>query len=96
MRAAWAYPVNNEWGAIIYCDALNVDDYAVWTCYSDGSPVVRITGGTITGWHTEGIRGVRALAVDPPHIALFGGYDTDADQLILGTLRSGILSRLTG
>lgn len=86
MGAVWGYPVGTAWGDIVSCDALNVGDYDVWMCYSHGSPIVRIAGGTITGWHTEGIQGVHAIAVDEPRIALFGGYGTHADQLILGTL----------
>lgn len=89
MRPAWAYPADTAWGPVVSCDALNVDDYAVWVCYSHGSPSIRIAQGEVTGWHTNNLRGVRALAVNEPAIGLFGGHDTDANRLVLGSLCDG-------
>ena len=86
LRPIWHHPRHSPWGAIYNCYALNAADDGIWVCYYPGFPLVRITDRGIAGWHNEHVKGARALAVSYPHVALFGGYDTDADLLSLGTL----------
>ncbi|WP_143202543.1 hypothetical protein [Amycolatopsis sp. CB00013] len=83
----WRYPshVDNTWGAISDCDALNVDGDTVWTCYYNKFPIVRIQNDTLTGWHNN-VYGARALAVGGSGIALFGGFGPEHDRLVVGVL----------
>jgi len=50
LRRDWQYPshVDQPWGAISDCYALNVTDTDVWACYYTGWPVVRIRDGAVT------------------------------------------------
>jgi hypothetical protein len=59
-----------------------------------GYPVVRIRGGTVTGWHND-TKDVFALATAGSPVALFGGYGPDHDRLALTELGSG-RARLVG
>ncbi|WP_328425311.1 hypothetical protein OG470_16690 [Micromonospora sp. NBC_00389] len=81
----WRYPshVDEPWGAISDCYALNVDGDTAWACYYTGFPVVRIQAGTVTGWHNSIARGVRALAVADQTIAMYGGYGPNHDVLVI-------------
>jgi hypothetical protein len=83
----WHYPshVATTWGPIDDCYALNVDADAVWTCYYTGFPIVRIQNDTVTGWHND-IAGAKALAVGGSRVALYGGYGSDHDRLVVGVL----------
>ncbi|WP_216211078.1 hypothetical protein [Amycolatopsis aidingensis] len=92
----WRYPshVDNTWGAISDCYALNVADDTAWTCYYTDFPIVRIHNDTMTGWHND-IPGAKALVVGGFRIALYGGYGPDHDKLVVGIL-SGDRLHVTG
>ena len=81
---------NGGLGWISDCYALNVVGETAWTCYYEGFPVVRVENGVQTGWRNE-VSGVRAIAVDGERVALFGGYDSDHDRLVLAELGDGRL-----
>ncbi|MFD0857346.1 hypothetical protein ACFQ07_34400 [Actinomadura adrarensis] len=87
LKAEWQFPshVNNPWGAISDCYALNVDADTVWTCYYTDFPIVRVHDGTLTGWRTDGAA-AKALITDGSRIALYGGYGADRDRLVAGQL----------
>lgn len=84
----WRFPshVDQPWGAISDCYALNVVGDTVWACYYTDFPVVRVEAGTVTGWHNTIAHGIRALAVRDATVALFGGYGPDHDRLVVATL----------
>jgi hypothetical protein len=84
----WHLPRYDEigpWDAISDCYALNVDETSAWACYDGDFPVVRISDGTVTGWHND-IKGIRALAVTGSRAALAGGYGPDHDRLAVTDL----------
>ncbi|RZU76003.1 hypothetical protein EV384_4598 [Micromonospora kangleipakensis] len=87
LQPAWRFPshVDNTFGAISDCYALNVTDDAVWTCYYTDFPIVRVQGGEVTGWRNP-IDGARALAVSHTRIGLLGGYGPDQDRFVVGEL----------
>lgn len=89
LKADWRFPsnVNNPWGAISDCYALNVDadTDTAWTCYYTGFPIVGIHQGALTGRHGDGTA-ARALITDGSRIALYGGHGTDRDRLVAGQL----------
>jgi hypothetical protein len=89
LQADWRFPshVEQPWGAISDCYALNVDDSAVWACYYTDWPIVRIEADQVTSW-PNAVAGARALAVSGDQVALFGGYGADHDRLIVGHLGS--------
>ncbi|MDL4773140.1 MULTISPECIES: hypothetical protein [Thermomonosporaceae] len=90
LKADWRFPshVDNPWGAISDCYALNVDADTAWTCYYTGFPIIRIHDGTLTSWHGDGTA-AKALITDGSRIALYGGYNTDRDRLFAGQLADG-------
>lgn len=98
----WEFPphVDNPWGSVDDCYALNVVGEVAWACYYSDFPVVRIDGGRVSGWRNT-VRGARALAVDDRgSILLAGGYGPERDRLVQGRLSNGELevineSRLT-
>ncbi|WP_346535516.1 hypothetical protein [Micromonospora sp. DPT] len=96
LEPAWRFPshVNNEWGAIDDCYALNVTDDAVWTCYYTDFPVVQIRGDSVTGWRNE-VDGARALVVSGTRVGLLGGYGPQRDRLVVGEL-AGQAMRVIG
>jgi hypothetical protein len=96
LQAEWSFPsqVDQPWGAISDCYALNVDKDTVWTCYYTDFPIVRIRDGALTVWRSS-ITGARALAAADSDLALVGGYGPDRDLLTVGTLSSEDL-HLTG
>lgn len=87
LTEVWEYSpqVRNGWDAIHDCYALNVAEDEVWTCYYSGFPIVRIQGGTVTGWHNEA-GAVKALAVEGNLVAMYGGYARHQGRLIMGVL----------
>lgn len=97
LEPVWRYPshVNNPWGAIDDCYALNVTDDAAWTCYYSGFPLVQIRDGEVAaGWRTP-IDGAKAVAVSGNRVALFGGYSDQRDRLVIAEL-TGSAMRVTG
>ncbi|TDD95371.1 hypothetical protein [Actinomadura rubrisoli] len=96
LEADWRFPshVNNPWGAISDCYALNVDGDTAWTCYYTDFPIVRVHEGALTGWHGDGAA-AHALITDGSRIALYGGYGADRDRLVAGQLADGRM-RSTG
>ncbi|MEU2020129.1 hypothetical protein ABZ541_29275 [Micromonospora sediminicola] len=97
LEPAWRYPpqVDNPWGAIDDCYALNVTDDAVWTCYHSDFPLVRIHADAVRdGWRPH-IGGVKAIAVNDTRVALFGGYRDRRDHLVIAEL-TGAAMRVTG
>ncbi len=90
LAPVWHYPshVDDEWGAIDDCYALNVDGDTAWACYYSGFPIVRVRDGEVTGWRND-VGGATALAVSGSRAALYGGYDGDRDRLVTGTLGAG-------
>jgi hypothetical protein len=89
LQAEWSFPsnVDQPWGAISDCYALNVDKDTVWTCYYTDFPIVRIRDGALTAWR-NGVTGARALAVAGSQVALLGGHGPNRDWLAAGTLGS--------
>lgn len=81
----WTYPYDTGHGIVDDCYALNVDGETAWAYYYSDFPIVRITEGTVTGWHTR-TSGAHALCVAPDTVALVGGYGPDRDRLNLGYL----------
>jgi hypothetical protein len=98
----WEFPshVDNRWGSVDDCYALNVVGEVAWACYYSDFPIVRIDGGRVSGWRNT-VRGARALAVDyRGKILLAGGYGPERDRLVEGRLSNDGLevineSRLT-
>jgi hypothetical protein len=84
----WRFPshVDQPWGAISDCYALNVAGDTVWACYYTDFPVVRVAAGAVTGWHNTIAHGIRALVVSDATVALFGGYGPDHDRLVVAAL----------
>jgi hypothetical protein len=96
LQLDWRFPshVQQPWGAISDCYALNVGDTDVWACYYTDWPVVRIRGDAVTSWPNT-ITGAQAIAADHDRVALYGGYGPDRDKLVTGQLsREGL--RVTG
>jgi hypothetical protein len=89
LKAEWGFPshVDQPWGAISDCYALNVAQDAVWTCYYTDFPIVRIRDGALAGWRSS-VTGARALAAAGSDLALVGGYGPDRYVLAVGTLGS--------
>ncbi|MFC0505005.1 hypothetical protein [Micromonospora costi] len=87
LEPAWMFPshVDNEWGAISDCYALNVTDDAVWTCYYTDFPIVQVHDGAVSGWHNQ-VGGAKALAVHGTRVGLLGGYGPDRDRFVVGEL----------
>lgn len=92
----WRYPshVDQPWGPIDDCYALNVAGDTAWACYYSDFPVVRIAAGTVTSWRNTIAQGVRALAVADGTVALCGGYGSDRDVLVLARLDHDRLHKL--
>ncbi|MET8093106.1 hypothetical protein [Micromonospora sp. NPDC005220] len=87
LKPAWRFPshVDNGWGAISDCYALNVTDDAVWTCYYTDFPVVRVSGDEVTGWRNP-IDGARALTISGDRVGLLGGYGHERYRFVVGAL----------
>ncbi len=87
LEPEWRFPshVDNQWGAISDCYALNVTDDAAWTCYYTGFPIVQIQNGPITGWRNQ-VDGAKALVVSGTRVGLLGGYGPHHDRLVVGDL----------
>lgn len=87
LEVDWRFPshIDNPWGAISDCYALNVDADTAWTCYYTDFPIVRVHEGALTGWHGDGIA-AKALITDGSRIALYGGYGADRNRLVTGEL----------
>lgn len=67
------------------CRALNVTGQSVWFSSLPEYPVVQVTDESVRSWRNS-VGGVRALMVDSAQCALVGGYDTDADRIVIGAL----------
>lgn len=94
LNLQWEFPshVDNPWGSVDDCYALNVCGDIAWACYYSDFPVVRIDQGRVTGWHNT-VRGARALTVDDhDNVRLAGGYGPERDRLTDGRLSDGELS----
>jgi hypothetical protein len=96
LETEWSFPshIDQPWGAIGDCYALNVDKDTVWTCYDTDFPIVRICDGALAVWRSS-ITGARALVAAGSDLASVGGYGPDRDLLAVGTLGSEDL-HLTG
>ncbi|MEV4481825.1 hypothetical protein [Micromonospora coxensis] len=96
LERTWQFPshVDNTWGAISDCYALNVTDDAVWTSYYTGFPLVRVRDGEVTGWRNP-IDGATALVVNGTRVGLLGGYGRERDTFVVGELDGDAL-RITG
>ncbi|WP_143228171.1 hypothetical protein [Actinomadura meyerae] len=90
LKIDWHFPsgMNDPWGMIIDCYALNVGADAVWTCYYTDFPIVRVQDGTVTGWHNNDAV-ARALIAEGSRVALYGGYSADHGRLVAGQLSDG-------
>lgn len=86
LQPNWRYPssVDNAWGAISDCYALNVDGDTAWTSYYTDFPIVRVHDGVLTGWNND-VR-ANALAVGDSRVALYGGSRPDHDRLAVGSI----------
>ncbi|MET8837551.1 hypothetical protein ABZV78_27060 [Micromonospora sp. NPDC004540] len=87
LEQTWRFPshVDNQWGAISDCYALNVTDESVWTCYYTDYPIVQIRQDSVAGWRNH-ISGAKALAVSGTRVGLLGGYAPQQDRLVVGEL----------
>ncbi|PMR60810.1 hypothetical protein C1A38_11990 [Verrucosispora sp. ts21] len=81
----WGYPFGVEFGPIDDCYSLNVEGETAWACYYSSFPIVRISDGTVTGWHNK-IRGAKALVAHGDTCALFGGYSGERSRVVIGRL----------
>lgn len=86
LQPIWQYPQGSPWGNLDCCCALNITGDGTWIYYYSNFPIVRITDRGLTGWHNDQVKGAKALAVDDPHVALYGGYGPNHDLLTVGTL----------
>ncbi|MEV4603855.1 hypothetical protein AB0K15_41575 [Amycolatopsis sp. NPDC049253] len=87
LTRTWHFPspVDQAWGPISDCYALNVAEETVWTCYYTDFPLVRIRDGELTGRHND-VRGAKALAVGDSRVAFYGGHRGEHDRLAVGVL----------
>jgi hypothetical protein len=83
LQVAWRYGA--EFGFVMDCYALNVVGETAWACYYSEFPIVRMGAAGVTGWHNQ-VRGPQALVVAGQTVALVGGYDSDHDRVVVGTL----------
>ncbi|MFF4893397.1 hypothetical protein [Micromonospora chersina] len=87
LEPTWRFPsrVDNQWGAIDDCYALNVTDGSVWAWYYSDFPVVQIRDDSVVGWRNR-VSGAKALAVSRSRVGLLGGYKPQQDRLVVGEL----------
>lgn len=64
------------------CYALNAFGAEMWACTYTDFPVLRMTAQEEQVWPTS-LKGTKALAVNGPYVLAAGGYDTDANRLVL-------------
>lgn len=88
LGVAWTYPRPPEGDWIADAYALNVDGETAWSCYYTDFPVARVEAGAVTRW-PGGAPGTKALIVDGERCALIGGYGTDRDRYVTGSLTPG-------
>ena len=69
-----------EW--IADCYALNVFGGEAWACTYTDFPILQITDGRERNWPTT-LRGTKAIAVSYPYVLAAGGYQADANRLVL-------------
>jgi len=87
LTATWRYPHGAAGGGVFDAYALNVEEETAWSCYYADFPIVRIESGSVTTWRNE-IAGARALLVGGEYCALYGGYGTDRNRVVVGKLTS--------
>ena len=85
----WTFPshVNERWGAISDCYALNVTDEATWACYYTDFPIVKMQESDISWW-ANAVGGARALVTDGARVALVGGYGSDHSRVEIASLHT--------
>jgi len=83
LQVAWRY--GGEYGFVMDCYALNVVGGTAWACYHPDFPIVRMGIDRVAGWRNQ-VRGAQALVVAGPTVALVGGYGSDHDRVVVGTL----------
>ncbi|UPT62523.1 MAG: hypothetical protein M0D54_19565 [Hyphomonadaceae bacterium JAD_PAG50586_4] len=76
------------------CYALNVFGDEAWACTYTDFPIWQMHNGRERTWPTN-LRGTRAIAVKYPHVLAAGGYQDDANGVVLLSLQEGE-SRLPG
>jgi hypothetical protein len=74
--------------SIADCYALNVFDGEAWACTYTDFPIWQMQEGRECTWPTN-LRGVRAIAVQYPHVLAVGGYKDDANLVVLLSLQEG-------
>ena len=70
------------------CYALTLDGNTLWSCFYGDFPIVRVVNGKIDDW-LNAIAGACALAVEGDQVLLAGGYQDQAERLVLLRLDQG-------
>ena len=94
-RALWSFNSDDRHDLCIFdCYAMTLNANTLRSCFYSDFPIVRVEDSVISSW-SNAVRGARALAVDRDHILLAGGYDEEAERLILLRLDSGQACQLS-
>ena len=82
----WRFSPQGKAPYIDDCYALNVAGETAWACYYSGFPLVRVRDGRPTAWSNDLASGARALLAGDDRVALFGGYRSERDRLVVAEL----------
>jgi len=91
--ATWSFTPNDclddNFGRIYDCDAMNVSAEQVWATYCEDFPVIRVNeAGKIDAWRNE-FHGAKAIAVDRERVLLYGGYQHEKTRCVVQTTGTG-------
>jgi len=78
--SSWRFESEDYW--ITDCYALSLNEDTVWACTYMDYPILRVEGADVKIWKNK-ISGARAIASDGEYVILAGGYDNNADRLVL-------------
>lgn len=65
------------------CYALNVAGSQAWACTYSGFPIVRCSAAAASKWWSTELSGAKALAVLDSHVLVAGGYNANANRVVL-------------
>jgi len=75
------------------CYALNVIGNTAWACTDTDFSILRCSASEGSKWWLSKLSGVRALAVQMPHVLAAGGYSEDSNKVVLVKLgKDGAMS----
>jgi len=80
----WNWPAVSDWALDCYALSATGDD--IWTYTYPEFPICRISNGNQSRWNCE-VAGAYAIAAKGEHVILAGGYDNEADRILLLHLR---------